>query len=105
MESVINYMLQNIDTKFSLEQLSDYIKMSKYHFVRKFKETTGYSPIQYFNRLKIQKACELLDTTSLDINEISLILSFNTPYYFSEVFKKIVGYSPSKYRRFGSNGK
>jgi AraC family transcriptional regulator, arabinose operon regulatory protein len=54
--------------------------------------------MEYFNRLKIQKACELLDTSSLDIKDISDYLSFSNPFYFSEVFKRIVGLAPRKYR-------
>jgi AraC family transcriptional regulator, arabinose operon regulatory protein len=96
--NIINFMLKNINTVFSLEEFAAYMKISKYHFARRFKEKTGYSPIEYFNRLKIQKACELLVTSTLEIKEISGFLAFNNPFYFSEVFKKIIGYSPRKYR-------
>jgi AraC family transcriptional regulator, arabinose operon regulatory protein len=98
-ENVINFMIKNINTVFSLSDFAAYAKISKYHFVRSFKEKTGYSPIHYFNRLKIQKACELLLTSTNNIKEISDLLSFNNPFYFSEVFKKVTGYSPSSYKR------
>jgi AraC family transcriptional regulator, arabinose operon regulatory protein len=97
-EGVVDYMLNNINNTCSLEDFADYIKMSKYHFVRRFKEKTGYSPVDYFNRLKIQKACELLDTSPLSIKEISHFLAYTNPFYFSEVFKRITGYSPKEYR-------
>jgi AraC family transcriptional regulator, arabinose operon regulatory protein len=97
-ENVINFMVKNINTIFSLDEFAAFAKISKYHFVRSFKEKTGYSPIHYFNRLKIQKACELLLTSSHNIKEISDILSFNNPFYFSEVFKKVTGYSPKEYK-------
>jgi Transcriptional regulator containing an amidase domain and an AraC-type DNA-binding HTH domain len=98
LESLIHFMRQNIREVYTLEQLADNMCMSKYHFARRFKERTGYSPIEYFTRMKIQKACELLETTSIEIKEISGYLSFCNPYYFSEVFKKITGYSPRDYR-------
>ena len=98
MEEIIRFMLENINTTFSLNQFAHRAKISKYHFARKFKQKTGYSPIDYFNRLKIQKACELIDTSSLTIKEISDTLGFNNPFYFSEVFKRITGMSPKKYR-------
>lgn len=97
-EKVINYMLDNIAGNLSLEQLSDYASLSKYHFVRLFKEKTGYTPIDYYIRLKIQKACELLEASNVKINSISNTLGFNTPYYFSITFKRIVGKSPQHYR-------
>lgn len=97
-ENIIAFMKTSINKNCTLKQFADYMKMSKYHFARSFKEKTGYSPIEFFNRMKIQKACELLETSSLSIKEISNTLSFKTPYYFSEVFKRTIGYSPRKYR-------
>lgn len=98
-ENVISFMLKNINQDITLQKFADNVCLSKYHFTRKFKERTGYSPIEYFNRLKIQRACDLLDTSSFGIKEISDMLGFNTPYYFSEVFRRIIGCSPKKYRQ------
>lgn len=98
LESLVHFLRQNICETYTLDQLAEYMCMSKYHFTRKFKERTGYSPIEYFTRMKIQKACELLETSSVEVKEISGYLSFCNPYYFSEVFKKITGYSPRDYR-------
>lgn len=97
-ENIINFMLENIESDFTLKQFADYANMSEFHFARKFKQKVGYSPAEYFNRLKIQKACELLDTSCMSIKEISSFLAYNNQYYFSEVFKRIIGYSPKKYR-------
>lgn len=97
-EKIVRFMYENINNSFTLKELADYANMSKYYFLRKFKEKTGYSPIDYFNRLKIQKACELLDASAVRISEISQMLGFNSQYYFSLTFKKIIGYSPRTYR-------
>lgn len=97
-EKVMDLMSRNINGVCTLKQLADSINMSKYHFARIFKQKTGYTPIEYYNRLKIKKACELLDTTTYNIKEISNILSFSSPFYFSEVFKRITGYSPKEYK-------
>ncbi|HEY5583407.1 MAG TPA: helix-turn-helix domain-containing protein [Ruminiclostridium sp.] len=97
-ENVIKLMSKNIGSSCTLKQLADSMNMSKYHFVRIFKQKSGYTPIDYFNRLKIQRACELLDTTAYNIKEISDILSFSSPFYFSEVFKRITGYCPKSYK-------
>lgn len=98
MENMITFMLGNVHSSLTLDQLASQANMSKYHFSRLFKENTGYSPIDYFSRLKIQKACNLLYSSSFSIKEISDLLSFNNQFYFSKVFKKITGYSPSDYR-------
>jgi len=97
-EEVISFMHENINKTFPLKDFSAMANMSLFHFVRIFKQKTGYPPMEYFNRIKIQKACQLLDTNNQSIKEIGSYLSFNNQYYFSNVFKKIIGYSPKKYR-------
>ena len=64
-----------------------------------FKQKTGYSPIQFLIRLKIQKSCEYLYFTNLAIKEICNEVGFDDPYYFSRMFKKQIGVSPSEYRK------
>ena len=97
-EKVITYMLDNINGNLTLEQLSHYVSLSKYHFIHLFKEKTGYSPMNYFIRLKIHKACELLENSLVKVSSISAILGFSNPYYFSTTFKRIIGKSPQHYR-------
>ena len=91
-------MLENINGNLSLEQLSHYASLSKYHFVRLFKEKTGYTPVDYYIRLKIQKACELLEASTTKVNSISTTLGFSNSYYFSITFKRVIGQSPQSYR-------
>lgn len=98
-EKVLLIMKNNIKNNCTLKQLADSVNMSKYHFARLFKQIIGYTPIEYYNRLKIQKACELLDTTDCSNKEISDNLSFSSPFYFSETFKRITGCSPKEYKR------
>ena len=102
-DKVISYMKENIDKNFSLDELAFVAGLSKYHFTRCFKKATDYSPSEYFYRLKIQKACELLNNTEFSINEISTMLSYNNQYYFSRQFKEITGYPPSKFRDLINN--
>ena len=98
MENMIAFMLDNLNLSLTLDEFASQANMSKYHFSRLFKKNTGYSPMDYFTRLKIQKACNLLYSSSFSIKEISEFLAFNNQFYFSKVFKKITGYSPSDYR-------
>lgn len=80
--------------------LAGEMKVSKVYLCRIFKKYKNMTPIDYFNRLKIDRACELLvQFSSLPLQKISDMLGFNDVYYFSKVFKKIVGVSPSVYRR------
>lgn len=79
----------------------DYAKLcnlSKYHFIRVFKNNTGMTPHAYKAHLLIDKAKSLLSTTDLNINEIAEILAFDDAMYFSRIFKKFTGMSPTDFR-------
>lgn len=66
---------------------------------RIFKRTTGYPIVQYVNKVRTDRAKELLQATNLSIGEIGYLAGLNDPYYFSKVFKKHVGVSPQQYQR------
>ncbi|WP_084138192.1 AraC family transcriptional regulator [Chryseolinea serpens] len=94
----IEYMQDHLDTPIKLEALAASVNLSLSHYSNIFKRKTGYSPIIYFNHLKIQHACQYLQFTSLRINEISSKLGIEDPYYFSRLFTKVMGLSPVEYR-------
>ncbi len=98
-DKVIDYMLDNLNVNLNLEQLSQFANISKYHFTKLFKKKTGYTPVDYYIRLKMQKACELLEESNITIVKISDALGFSNPYYFSNTFKRIIGQSPQHYRK------
>ncbi len=95
----IAFMKTNLDQCLPLEDIAAKVNLSKSHFANEFKNHTGYSPIVYFNHLKIQKACQYLQFTNLNINEVAHALGFGDPYYFSRLFSKSMGISPSGYRK------
>ncbi|GIO56619.1 hypothetical protein J21TS7_49370 [Paenibacillus cineris] len=94
----VRYMMDRLEGTVTLKQLAAQARVSVPHFTQRFKEATGYSPIDYYLRLKIQLACRHLDLTGQSVKEISHRLGFQDPYYFSRLFKKIMGKSPSEYR-------
>lgn len=96
---VVQYMLQHIEEKITLQQLCEMTHLSKPYLVKLFRKNTGYSPIDYFLRLKIQQAGDCLETTGLSVKEVCFKFGFSDPYYFSRMFSKIMGQSPMKYRR------
>lgn len=97
-EVIVKFMTEHLEEHLSLKELAAESKLSIPHFTHMFKKATGYSPIDYYLRLKIQLACQHLDLTDHSIKEISHRLGFQDPYYFSRLFKKIMGCSPSQYR-------
>jgi AraC-like DNA-binding protein len=98
-ERIINYMMNHLTEPSRLDDFATQAFMSRSHFSRRFHEKTGYAPYDYFIRLKIQKACELLETTDLNVGEISQRLGYTDPYYFSRLFKKVMHQAPTRYRQ------
>ncbi|MNO27123.1 HTH-type transcriptional activator Btr [compost metagenome] len=97
-ERTVKFMMEHLEHPMTLPELAAEANLSVPHFTHRFKQATGYSPIDYYLRLKIQLACQHLDLTEQSVKEISLRLGFQDPYYFSRIFKKIMGKSPSAYR-------
>jgi AraC family transcriptional regulator of arabinose operon len=94
----IAYMQQKINTPVKLEEIAASVNISASHFSAIFKSKTGHSPIEYFNQLKIQKACQYLSFTNMAVKEIAINLGIEDQYYFSRMFTKLMGISPTKYR-------
>lgn len=95
---VIHYMKENIEMSLSLDAISDYVGYSVSHLSTIFKRETGMSPLHYFNNLKIERSCELLQYTDMQINQICYKVGIEDCYYFSRLFKKIKGMPPREYR-------
>jgi AraC-like DNA-binding protein len=99
----IDFMQKHLNKPLTLSEIAKKINLSVSHFAAIFNKKTGFGPIEYFNHLKIQKACQYLQFTHDRINEISNQLGIEDSYYFSRLFKKIMGISPIEYRkRIGS---
>lgn len=82
----------------TVSECADFCSMSKPHFSRVFKRTTGMSPVQFMLDIRIERAKELLDFTDMHIAEIAEASGFYDQNYFARTFKKITGVSPTQYR-------
>nr|MCR5101610.1 AraC family transcriptional regulator [Butyrivibrio sp.] len=79
---LIHYINNNYANNLSLEYLSDFSGFSKYHLCRIFKKYTGYTINNYITRLRIERAKDLLKTTSLPANKICIMLGIEDTNYF-----------------------
>nr|WP_281067883.1 helix-turn-helix domain-containing protein [Cohnella thailandensis] len=86
------------EEKLSLQDLCRHTLMSASYFSLFFKQTTGETFIEYLTRVRLEKAKELLLTTSLKFYEIAARVGYADPNYFSILFKKHTGSSPRDYR-------
>ena len=96
-KQIKNLIAENHARTFSAEILAETVGLSCSHFRALFKKKTGESVIQFQNRLKIAKACDLLKSGSCNVTEAAYATGFSDVYYFSRLFKKITGQSPSHY--------
>lgn len=100
-EKIIKYLHENINRSVTLKELSELVSLSPSYLSRTFKDTTGYSIIEFFNKMKIDKAEALIIVGDKKIKEISESLGFKDEFYFSRLFKKIEGVSPKEF--YGKN--
>lgn len=84
---------------FSCAEVAHKVGMNRQYFSSLFKKEIGEGFVDYLNRVRISKACELLENTTMRSYEISQIAGFRDESYFSRVFKKVVGVRPNEYRR------
>lgn len=96
-ERIIRYMHQNVSGKITLSELAELVSMSPFYMSKTFKVATGYTIIEYFNKLKIDKSKELLIEGNKKIKEVAQELGFVDEFYFSRMFKKAEGITPSEF--------
>lgn len=98
MESVIHYFNESFSENISIEECARQKHMSVCWFIRSFKRYMGMTPMQYITSIRLNKAKELLRSTDYTIQEISGLVGYENPLYFSRIFRKQTGQSPSQYR-------
>jgi len=91
-----NYLEQFPERMISIEQLSQSVFISKYHFIREFKKSVGLTPHRFQIQNRIRKAQHLLAENS-NIAEVALAKGFYDQSHFIKCFKKIVGVTPLEY--------
>ncbi len=96
---IIAYLEENIDQNLNLDQICAHTIMGKSLLQKIFKEETGWSVMEYYYRIKINRAKLLIQKGDLNFSGIAEELGYSTIHYFSRQFKKIVGMSPSEYSK------
>lgn len=93
------YMEEHLlDENFSLKMLSDHFQVSESVISRRVKKAVGSSFVHYTNERRIHKACALLRSERVQINEIARKTGYGSDITFRRVFKKYMGITPNEYR-------
>lgn len=82
--------------QFGVSELAEEMNMSRSNLLRKVKKETQLSVSQLISQVRLQKAMELLKTTSLNVSEVSHEVGFNSPSYFIKCFREYYGYPPGE---------
>ena len=86
------------DEDFDLDEIARVAGVSRYHFVRSFREVYGETPMRYRSRRRIERAQDLLRSVNLTVTEICMAVGFASLGTFSTRFTELVGESPTAYR-------
>ena len=99
------YIDTNYREDISLDKLAALAHLNKYYLAHAFQKEYGVSPITYLSRRRIEESKYLLGNTSHTLAQVSELLGFSSPSYFSQCFRKAEGISPNEYRRQVREGK
>ncbi|SHH72550.1 AraC family transcriptional regulator [Clostridium grantii] len=94
----VHYLQENYTKDVSLQEICNYVSFSKSYFSFLFKKTMGMSIFSYLQKIRIDKACELLLKSQYKITTISKMVGYTDYRFFSKNFKKITNLSPTDYR-------
>ena len=98
LNNVNSFIENNIQDKFSLEELSKIANMNKFSFAKKFKLSTGMSPMNYILMKKIFSSKKLIDK-NIELTQLAYTFDFTDMAHFSKTFKRYIGISPKNYQK------
>ncbi len=99
LEKALDFINQNYVERITTQELCDQISLSTSNVIKLFKKNLGITPTDYINKVRVNKAKELLLYSQRNIREVAYETGFSDEFYFSRVFKKIEGKSPRNFKK------
>ena len=96
---LLDWIDENYTQKITLASLAKVSGFNEKYLCRFFKEYTSYTPIDYINRLRVEKAADDMLSKGLSVTEAAYANGFNDSAYFSKMFRQIKGVSPGNFRK------
>lgn len=96
---IIALLENNLYASLTMDDICLKTAYSRAYLFRVFKAQTGNTIMEYYMNLKIRRAKQLLRENELSVKEISEMLAFNEPNYFTKTFKRLTGLTPTAYKR------
>ena len=98
-----HYISNHLNSSLRLQELADVVSISACHLSKIFKQATNQTITNYIQQCKVEKAIELLLSSTLSIAQIAAQLGFYDQYHFSKTFKAYTGFAPTVYRKLAEN--
>ncbi len=96
---ITEYLSENVENKVTFQDVVKRFNLSPSVLKKIFREQVGCGVMDYFTRLKIDRAKEMIREEKYNFTEISERLEFNNSQYFTTVFKRVSGMTPSEYAK------
>lgn len=93
------FMEANLGKRLSLDAVAASAAVSRFHFARLFRVTTGHSPMDFLMRARIDRSQDLLKRGNISICEVAAALGFCDQSHFTRTFRRLTGMSPREFMR------
>ena len=99
MEKIIMHIHENFTRTITVEELAKLANVSTSYLAHTFKKQTGYAPVEYVLKMRMERAMMLLTHSNKTVSEISEEVGYDSLPAFIKIFKRKTNYSPSAYRK------
>jgi AraC family transcriptional regulator len=88
-----------MEDELSLSEMAQSVELSRSHFSRMFRKSTGETPHQFVLRQRIERAKEMLRDANERVLDVAVACGFKTQQHFARVFRQVCGARPTEYRQ------
>jgi len=99
LQRVKDFMAANLHEEIDLQMLANVANVSRFHFARLFRQSTGTSAIAYLESARMRRAQELIRQGRLPLAQIAWLVGYADQSYFTRRFRRVTGVTPTDYAR------